>query len=298
MANKRGSPGETESPRLDALMYAIDRDVLHFGIVAAARLIKDPFTEAEFVLSKCFFGLESSLLAVPSYKNASLDDKLSTVEELISKIAESELGWKLAIFQLLFNDANLDGWDNQIFTGGGDIVLIDRKHAEPFLAAVPCYASDIWDQISFASGPETELRDLYANQAYEEFERHISDTLGYPLRVFQDGTIFTPRMPYFYLLAGAAVLPVEISRRLNWVLTHRSETETVIQRYFEQWAINSEDDVEPTTQIGTCLFYERIAWLAANQRLPTEAEGTIIVNRCYQGPLPFEQWDCKNLTQK
>lgn len=265
--------------RFDAGVYDIDRDVLHFGVVAAARNATAPTTNETILLGKRYFGLEVGALGkLPAYKSTPPSEKEDVIESIVKHIALTETGWKLAIFQLLFNDPEHFSIQNQIFTGSGEVVLIDHEAPDPFHTAVPCLRIDVTDDIE---GPaRQEARRHYDNDSYEEFEALVREWSTFRIVVEDDGVVYDATQFYAHLRHPGAIMPAPLQRTLAWILEHRSETEPVVKRFYNQWAERREDDVATIESLGTCLFYARIAWLSTNRRLPSEAEGASIMYQC------------------
>lgn len=280
VVNSRGRLSQSgEFSRFDEAIYAIDRDVLHFGVIAAARNIAHPATGDTVVLSKRYVGLEvGALRRSPSYKSTPISDVEDVIENVVKNIASTETGWKLAIFQLLFNDPEHFSIQNQIFAGSGQVILIDHEGADPFLTAVPCYRVDVSEEIDWPV--REEARRLYRGKRYAEFEALIRQMTTFRIVVENDGAVFDTTQFYAHLLDPGESMPLSLQRTLDWILRHRSETEPMVGRFFRQWAKIKEVDVELTQAAGACLFFARIAWLSANRRLPSEAEGTAIMHQC------------------
>jgi hypothetical protein len=268
--------------RFDSTMYELDRDVLHFGVIAAARTITYGNPERDVVLSKRYFGLEVAALgrSGSSYGNAPPSDAMDVVENLVKRVASTDVGWKLAIYQWLFNDPEHFSLQNQIFTGLGQVVLIDHEAADPLFTAVPCFVVELLEGIDDDAAYEAVER-LFADKRYAEFVAKIRELTTFRIVIDSDGTVFDATQFYSHLYIQNETLPLPLQQMLNWILENRAKTEPIVRHFFEQWAYYEKSD-EPIAaeDTGVCVFFERIAWLSANKRLPSETEGVAIMNQC------------------
>lgn len=277
MLNSRLS-GRTDQ---DAQMYEIDRDVLHFGIVAAARRIPSLRPDNTLVLSKRYYGLDfSSQPRVWKYLEGTQIEVVDFAKQIAERIAQTEAAWKLAIFELLFNEGDRRDLSNQMITGSGQVVLFDHEFTKPFLTAVPCSLDlDEWLE---DSPSKLAAKDLYTNKKYEEFAAFIAQLIPFRILLDEHGTAFDLTRHYGHLLEQE--LPPSIRQALHWTLKHRADTD-VVERFFREWALlRGALDPETTAQQGVCLFSARINWVYENMRLPSEGEGIEIMSQCNMQP--------------
>lgn len=264
---------------LDAASYEIDRDVLRFGVIAAGRNIK--FNGDNAVLSKRYFGLEVRQLeySKSSYVHSHSDPTTADVtEDLIKRIAQTDIGWKLAILQFLFNDRDQTGFVNQIVTGSGQTVLIDHEFAEPLSTSVPCLLTDVTE--TMVLGVRTPTRQLLRDRRYAEFAARVRQHTNFRITTDEFGAVFNATQFYTHLYLQNDMLPQSLQRALVLVLDDRPNAEPIVRRYFRQWAELRGRSVSEMEETGSCVFFERLAWLSHHQRLPTEAEGRAIMNQC------------------
>ncbi len=263
--------------RFDSSLYEIDRDVLHFGLVAASRRITLPHNGSTVLVSKRYFGLEKqALFSSSAYTSAGSAEKDSLVQSVISDLASTEVGWKMALFELLVNEQDRAGLTNQIFTGAGQVALIDHEAVDPFGTAVPCAVGNLPLSVSITP----ELQALYAERRYREFENRTFLVTTRRVMVDDTGTVYNALQSYGHLAQTPVALPPSLLPRLQWILDNRASTEVRLADFFRTWAEFKGLDAEATSESGVCVFYERLQWVHDQQRLPTEAEGTAIMQRC------------------
>ncbi len=272
---------------VNAAVYEIDRDVLHFGIVSPARYISYQSAHLQapvtVMIAKGFYGLEEDVLKQksPRYQATSEFDVDELVVELARSLASTDTGYEAAVFELLFNEYDRYGLHNHIITAAGGVIMFDHEYLNPSRSAIPCY-----QRLDGFRNDHGDLAAVY-DQDYALFEQEFRSHLNIPVRVHADGTLFDATQFYIHLLEANSVLPQALRVKLGWVLEHRVETEPILRRLFQHIATLKNTHVTFATSMentNVCLFYERIAWLVSNQRLPTEAEGIAIMNACGIAP--------------